>query len=985
MDAGLEPAARADAAARRGSGRQHGGFIIDCEFAPRALLAFAVAATLQAQTPAPQPQAPAPPPVPAAPPAEQPPVFRTGIDVLPIDVTVLDREGRQVLDLTAAEFLVEVDGRPRKVLTAEYIRMYDPVRAGQRRAAVDNRVVEAPDTGISSNGATGEPPGRAIVLLVDQGNIRFGSARPVMQNAIKFVDRLQPNDRIALVAVPAPGELVDFTTDHAKVREAMLRVTGRYTVPPRRFNISLTEAFAIYRQSDALLIAQVILRECAGVMSANDMERCERDVEQEAGEIVGDQRQQTDRSVSGIRAVLSSLGALEGPKAVVLISEGLVLESLGGELDDLAAVAADVRASLDVMLLDVPMFDASQSNRPTTAAADRRLQEEGLEILAGMARGNLHRVVSSGEFAFRRIETALAGYYLLGVEPTDTDRDGKRHRIEVKTVRRAVTVQSRRAFLSPEGPPPATPAEALTRSLKSPTAATGLPVRMSTWTYKEPGSSRVRVLVAAEVQRGVTESLSYAAGLVVATKEGKVIAANAEARELEALDGDEGIAVYAGSVTVDPGEYRLRLGVANADKRVGSVERAVTAWQMNGETLALGDLLVAAEPDARQTALAPSVEPRVHNGTLVALAEAYAPASGAVTDITARLEVLKEESGRPLVSTPLQVGIGSSPEVRVAQGRVPVSAIPPGAYVARVSFTEGGTSRGALTRPFRIMPPRGEAADFAGRPGGGAPAELLTAVLGSLPIASKEDLLDPATTAAVWASAEQGRSPQVLDAIKTARAGQMLDGALAALSAGDQGAAAFVRGMDYFAKAQITPAATQFETAMRIQSGFAAARAMLGACLLLSNREKEAAGLLMSLPASSVPALGQMAGEAWLRAGQPSAAIAPLEQTAGARRTDGRSARMLALAYALSGEPDKGLPALSGYLNGPGAKDGPALAAGVYATYRRHLTATNAATIAADRTQARTWARAYAVTKGPLVPLVEAWAGFLENRRERTK
>jgi VWFA-related protein len=946
------------------------------------LLGLAVAATLQAQTPPPQAPAPAPAPAaPVTPASDQPPVFRTGVEVLPIDVTVLDREGRQVVDLTAADFQVEVDGKPRKVLTAEYIKQYDPLLAGQRRPTYDNRVVEVADTGISSNGATGEPLGRAILLLVDQGNIRFGSARPVMQNALKFVDRLQPNDRIALVAVPAPGELVDFTTDHAKVREAMLRVTGRHTAQPRRFNVSITEAFAIYRQSDALLISQVILRECSGLLGATDLERCERDVEQEASEIVGDQRQQTDRSVSAIRSVLASLGGLDGPKSVVFISEGLVLESLGGELDDLASVAADVRASLDVLLLDVPLFDASQSARPTTAGADRRLQEEGLEMLAGMARGNLHRVVSSGEFAFRRIEMALAGYYLLGVEPTATDRDGKRHKIEVKTARRAVSVQSRRAFLSPEGPPPATPAEALTRSLRSPSPATGLPVRMSTWTYKEPGTSRVRVLVAAEVERGATESLSYAAGLVVATKAGKVIAANAEPRDLETLEGDEGIAVYAGSVTVDPGEYRVRLGVANADKKVGSVERAVTAWQMNGETLALGDLLLAPEPDARQTSLAPAVEPRVHNGTLVALAEAYAPASGAVTDLSARLEVLKEESGRPLASAPLQIAVGASPEVRVAQGRVPVGAIPPGAYFARVSFSEGGTARGALTRPFRIVPPRGDATAMANRPGGGAPAELLTAVLASLPLASKDDVLDPATTAAVWASAEQGRSPQVLAAIKTARGGQMLDGALAALSAGDQSAAAFVRGMDYMARAQLTQAATQFETAMRIQASFPAARAMLGACLLLANREKEAAGLLMSLPASSVPSLGLMAGEAWLRAGQPAAAVAPLEQTASVRKSDGRSARILALAYALSGEAEKGLPALTTYLNGAGAKDGPALATGVYAAYRRHLSAPNVATLAADRTQARSWARAYAITKGPLVPLVEAWAGFLESTK----
>ena len=44
------------------------------------------------------------------PPAGQTPVFRAGIEVLPLDVVVLDRDGRQVTDLTSAEFQVEVDG-----------------------------------------------------------------------------------------------------------------------------------------------------------------------------------------------------------------------------------------------------------------------------------------------------------------------------------------------------------------------------------------------------------------------------------------------------------------------------------------------------------------------------------------------------------------------------------------------------------------------------------------------------------------------------------------------------------------------------------------------------------------------------------------------------------------------------------------------------------------------------------------------------------
>ena len=922
-----------------------------------------------------------PPPgqVPAA--QEQTPVFRGGVEVLPLDVTVLDRDGRQVTDMTAGEFTVEVDGKPRTVVSAEYIKMTDALEAGlaPRGPAPVVPATPPPDYGISTNGGGG-PQGRAILLLVDQGNIRFGAVRPVMQQAVKFLDRLQPADRVAFVAVPEPGELVDFTTDRMKLREAMLRVAGRVTPSNRRFNISITEAFALYRNNDSTLIANVVQRECAATFGAAELERCERDVDQEAAEIVGDQRQQTDRSVASIRAVLKSLGGLEGPKSVLLISEGLVLESLGGELEELARIAADVRASLDVLMMDVPAFDAAQSRQPTTAADDRRLQEEGLLLLAGMSRGTLHRVISSSEFAFRKVEQSLAGYYLLGVEPGPADRDGRRHKIEVSTRRRGITLYARRAFLSPEGAPPATPSEALKRTLRSPAPAVALPLRATTYTFKEPGTSRVRLVVAAEVERGIDDPLQYATGLVVATREGKVIAANEDTRALSPSEGDETRANFATVITLDPGTYRVRAALADDERRAGSVEREVQAWQMNGEALTLGDLLLAPEP-AADAAIAPQVEAIVHNGSLVALAEAYTPAAGQPAPVAATLEVLRDESSRALVSAPLAVTVGTSPEVRVAQGRVNVSAVPPGAYLARVSFTEGGASRGALVRPFRVVPAKITAAGTTARPVTGAPPDLAGAVLASLPAATRDEILDAATMSALWGVAEQGRAPAVVAAIKTARGGQMTDGALEALAAGDQAVAAFVRGMDLLGKAQVPQAATQFETAMRLQGSFGAARGMLGLCLLLSQREKDAAGLLMSIAPADAPVFSRLAGEAWLRAGQPAAAITPLEALAAAAPSDAQGQRDLALAYALAGNASKALPILTAYAASPaGARDGPALAAGVYALYRRHAAGVDTTTIAADRTQARAWARAYALTRGPLVPMVEAWTGHLEGQ-----
>ena len=63
-------------------------------------VACAAVATIHAQTP----QVPARAPAPVQPSAtEQTPVFRAGVELLPLDAVVLDRDGRQVTDITAAD------------------------------------------------------------------------------------------------------------------------------------------------------------------------------------------------------------------------------------------------------------------------------------------------------------------------------------------------------------------------------------------------------------------------------------------------------------------------------------------------------------------------------------------------------------------------------------------------------------------------------------------------------------------------------------------------------------------------------------------------------------------------------------------------------------------------------------------------------------------------------------------------------------------
>jgi len=54
-------------------------------------------------------------------PQEKPPVFEAGVEVVALDVSVVDSEGRPVPDLGPDEFRLSVDGRPRPVVSAEFV------------------------------------------------------------------------------------------------------------------------------------------------------------------------------------------------------------------------------------------------------------------------------------------------------------------------------------------------------------------------------------------------------------------------------------------------------------------------------------------------------------------------------------------------------------------------------------------------------------------------------------------------------------------------------------------------------------------------------------------------------------------------------------------------------------------------------------------------------------------------------------------------
>ena len=99
--------------------------------------------------------------VPAQNTEQRQPTFRSGVELIEIDINVVDGDGRPLTDLTASDFTVSVEGEPRRVVQAQFLSL--------GRSGPDDTTAAPQGVAFHSTNATGTR-GRLIVLVVDQGN-----------------------------------------------------------------------------------------------------------------------------------------------------------------------------------------------------------------------------------------------------------------------------------------------------------------------------------------------------------------------------------------------------------------------------------------------------------------------------------------------------------------------------------------------------------------------------------------------------------------------------------------------------------------------------------------------------------------------------------------------------------------------------------------------------------------------------------------------
>lgn len=142
---------------------------------------------------------------------QQPPTFRTGIDVVQLDVTVLDKDRSPVRGLTAEDFTILDKGRPQPIVA------FLPVDVPAPRSDVAPWMRDAP-----LDVVTNAESRRLVAIVMDDAYAKLEPdvtkrAKQIARNA---VDQLGPGD-LAAIVFTFLGRAQNFTADRSQLVQAI--------------------------------------------------------------------------------------------------------------------------------------------------------------------------------------------------------------------------------------------------------------------------------------------------------------------------------------------------------------------------------------------------------------------------------------------------------------------------------------------------------------------------------------------------------------------------------------------------------------------------------------------------------------------------------------------------------------------------------------------------------------------------------------------
>jgi VWFA-related protein len=676
-----------------------------------ALVSVAVGVTVEGQAPQGQPaqRQPAQDDV-----IGETPRFQAQVEYVEVDVLVTDAQGKLIRDLTKDDFQVFEDGKRQTISNFSMVNI--PLERADRPLFQSDPI--EPDT------ASNERPfnGRLYVMILDDLHTNALRSQLVKNAAKQFIQRsLGANDLMAIVYT---GGRSDWSQEFTSNRRLLLNSVDRF-IGSKLQSATLNKSQEYFRLRDLDLDNNGGGANSRTIADPEDAERAFK----------------ARNSLATIKSVADWFGGIRGRrKTMLLFSEGIdyditdIIRGVDQRASQASTVLEDVReavsaaARANVSIYAIDPRGLTDMGDDTIAVGSLGNQDNpgnglglsGLRNEQMMAQMNLRTLsdetggfatVNTNQFAnaFQRIVEENSTYYVLAYYPPSNKRDGKFHKIEVKTTRPGLTVRSRKGYQAPRGKPPAPPAggKASTELMEAmaspiPVGALGMRVFAAPFKGTAPNASVLlgveligRTLALAE--NGKIEITYAAVDAQGKTKAGSTDNLTTNLRPDTKTRVQQTGFRMLNRFDLQPGKYHMRVAARDAAGAVaGSVTYDLEVPDFGKQTLGLsgilltsmsGSAMVTAKNDdqMKEVLPAPPIAARdfPQNDEVALFAEIYDNQTGPAhrVDITTTIQT---DDGRVVFKADDE---RDSSELKGAKGgygyalRIPLNDVAPGAYV----------------------------------------------------------------------------------------------------------------------------------------------------------------------------------------------------------------------------------------------------------------------------------------------------------------
>ena len=370
-------------------------------------------------------------------PQQQPrPIFRSGVDLVMVNVVVRDKDGQVVRGLTRNDFVVTEDGRPQAISTFGFeeldVRPLD--MAAPSIPTVLGSIGKAAATPAAPS-AESVPAAdfhgrRLIVLLFDLSSMQPEEVQRALDSARDYVTRrLTPADVMAITSLSTSLQVVqDFTADRDALTAALDRLNGIE-------GMGFEEAVDLTATSDA-------------GFSADDTEFNVFN---------------TDRRLEALKSLADAMAPIEQKKSVVYFSSGMTQTGLDNRVAIRTVIDRAVRANVSIYAADMRGLQAVAAGGEAREASTRgqsaftgastssrfdqmAASQDALSSLAEDTGGRAFFDQNDFAGVFDRVVADTSAYYLLGFTSTNREKDGRFRRIRVQVKRPDLKLEYRAGY-----------------------------------------------------------------------------------------------------------------------------------------------------------------------------------------------------------------------------------------------------------------------------------------------------------------------------------------------------------------------------------------------------------------------------------------------------------------------------------------------------------------------------------------------------------